>query len=542
MYERLSTPRLRELARQFPDYSPYQVELNQRRVNDLNNMLQGMRDARIAFRYSPETPELSPKEMKRKAGYVTPSTGGRSAKRTPGFSGTDLAEFAANYVTPPQYRPYVKTAMSTAKMLAQLSGYKKSKFANLRAKKVPVSKIAQLTKPRKGLPKKFNNVSTGIYGGTFAKPSKKALAKVETLCLSQGYHRTAETYGAVADTHCAYIHHSTYNAEFAAYSIVAALIRKLFKKAGYTISARNMELMLYDSNNSDGFKVEYLKIDPTTNVTSGSVYVTTNENSLQSIVTNFTAFLSHIVGYIGGLDADAQYDPYMLNLYISDRNGFDTNWRNIGNLPLQNESITLFSSSSLVVQNRTAGATAAEGNKDSDRVDNQPLRGYLYEFRNADPRLRNSINVDGSMGGNTDRSINVIPQYGMQLVKSADLPTDYQEPPVPKVFSNVISSSKVVLQPGTMKKCMVSHKMTGKLKTVLLKLRPSVNKNLGGVPHVSGVQGRAQMLALEEYIRTENANTITLQYERELKIGVITKSGKAAPFTSHYTSNAIDRV
>jgi len=387
--------------------------------------------------------------------------------------------------------------------------------------------------------------STGRYRGNFKKPRRTSKPKIETMCLQNGFHSTVETYGTLSDAHCGYIAHSTFDLNGYVAGICGALLRKLLKKGGITVDDRHQEIPFYDYGNSDGFKISYQVYSPTDLGFVHYEFITANNQSLQIILDNFTDFTSHISQYIRDITS---LEPWGFQLYSSDRNVTDTNWRLAASLNLQQEKITLFSTSKIVVQNRTSGDQAGREGADPDekfqldRVDNTPLVGYIYEFKNGDPRLRNQQIIPAVP---QLRKLNAISQIGLQLTKASVLANtgkDYQEPPVPKFWGNISKSSRVILQPGDQKSHSLFFKASGKLLTVLKYLRVEQYNGATAEGLCSGVAGRSAIIALEEKIRSVTTNPIVMVYECEKKIGVMTKSTKPGPMLSYVEERNVSEV
>jgi len=313
------------------------------------------------------------------------------------------------------------------------------------------------------------------------------------------------------------------------------LVRKLFEKAGCPISNRNVELPVTGFDNAAHWRLVYTKQNPiTVGFSTGSV------NSVDSwtftqFIDNFAYMYDHIIAYLSDTDDD---EPYQLALYsipiaISDVT------RLIGKLDLTTEVIEIHASSRCKIQNRSSGSQATTTDRyQLDRVDNQPLHGYLYEFKHADPRLKQASSF---FAGSIDADVwfNRIGVNGITLVRANQIPfIEFAEPPVPAVFANCAKSSKVAIQPGDMKYMMVTTKEKGLMVNLLKKMKCGVRVN----DYMTGLRGKSQLLALEERIRTDSENPITLQYERESKVGCLSYSTKPTAITTVLGVNLLNNV
>lgn len=381
--------------------------------------------------------------------------------------------------------------------------------------------------------------SRGKYGKKFKKTRKIKIGK-EAMMLRDGYHLTEETFGAVGDAHCCYIQHSTYNVNLISRAIAGALIRKVFKKAGVDMGSRNQELPLFGLTDSDGFRLEYTLVGPTDGGVNTQSYTIPNDQNLTTIITNFGQFRNHISDTIRNIN---QNEPYKLCLYSSDRNGFDTNWRLASSIDLRSELIEVTITSQLRVQNRSAGADAAAAEKfDLDRVDVQPLRGYLYDHRHSDPRV-SDLTTNAIAPPVLNLPISRMRTDGIQLVRAANLSVDqFNEPPNPKYWENCSKAVKVTLDPSQIKTCYVKYDIKGYLPKLLVKMRVGRSQTVDGVEYFGNALGRSQTIALEELIRTNDANPITLQYEREYKIGARSITKKSSVLLTEYNSKTYDNI
>lgn len=456
-------------------------------------------------------------------------TRGRVA-RTSNYTGIrDAAYRAARIASMNAFMSAVPYGRSVVQAVNAANMIKKA-YQNYRATKGAKALKHTLQEKRS---RKWAGSSTGTYAGKFKKARKTRRPKVETKCLAKGYHLTKEIYGRIDDPNCVYLMHNTSPAELISRAIAGYFIRKLLKLGGIQIDSKDAEIPFYENLNSDGFKIELVVQSPIDGSVAATSYITVQNDTLYTLVNNST-LASAIYNYMLN---DTGNIPYQFNLYSSDRNALDTNWRLAASINMETEIISLYCSSTMMVQNRTSGSAAVD-NLSADRVDNQPLVGYMYHFRNSDPRLR-QINQTGS--GVTD-SINLplgrAVIQGISLVRGAQLQTALSEPPVPKYWANCDKSSKIRLEPGAMKKSYISHKFHGKFKNVLFKLRAKTRNSDVWV----GLQGRAQMIALEETLRTDSTNLITINYECEHKVGCFGKTKKFAPFSTELTSSNINNT
>lgn len=386
--------------------------------------------------------------------------------------------------------------------------------------------------------KKWFGSSTGYYRGKFRKP-KKIKNTVEAQACKQGYHSTEETYGRVEDPHTLYIQHSTWNLDLYARTIQGAILRKLIRKAGYTVQDSNQELPFYDHINSSGVVFEYVVKTPTDGTFQVYPLTTGNNQTFENVIDNFSDMRTHLRNYL--LNTDFR-EPSEIHMYVSEVNGAFKQLA--ASLNLKSEIITLWAGSSLVVQNRSSGAQAGESDKfELDRIDNVPVKGIIYQFKHADPRLKHVSDIAIVQEDRLNRN----PELGLGLIQgTTDLLSQYQELPQPKRWVNCYRTSNIILQPGTMKKTYIQTKFKGRLVNVMKMLRcelftPS-NPPVPGDGFVSGVMGKCQIVGIEEKIRTAAVNPITITYQREIKVGVVLKTMKPTPILSKLTTREVDNT
>lgn len=464
------------------------------------------------------------------------------------FSGSDSALMrglaaAASSVGTQYAPPAVRAGLNALNMLRRIVSARKVAGA-LRKKASRMSKKGNKRMDIDMNPakrhRKWQSASTAYYKGTFRRPRRTKEPKVETKCLKYGYHLTNECHGDIEDHHTVYVGHNTYDPGMYSKAICGALLRKLLKKAGVQVDNQEQVLPLTFSRNASGHKIEFI----TYNQATGFPTVYTSHNTIvgetfESLVNSGMETMLIFVGeYLRNLQQD---EPYQLNFYAADAGVGYTDWRLQASLQLTNEFVSIYASSSLKVQNRTAGDIAGGAQRmDSDRIDNQPLQGYSYQFKHADPRLK----FPTSNPLATVNQFNSADVNGVILRRSVDVTANLQEPPVPKYWSNVTKSARIGIQPGELKKTYIQVKFKGRLTTLLKYLRATRSQVVTGPlgEQLIGIPGKAQILGFEEKIRTSGQNPITIVYEREMKVGCTTKTGPTAPLLTKYSSTVKNLV
>lgn len=361
-------------------------------------------------------------------------------------------------------------------------------------------------------------VATGVYVGKFKKPKRKFGGKKEAVSLKKGYEVYDETWGAINDPHCVYVGHSTQHLDAIVEAITGGLLRKLFRKAGIVINNSDQELPLQYYNNSIGMAIVFQTRSSTTSALPNPPtmdYQIPNNETWKTLLSNVTNMKQYFKDYITNYSTDKT--PYMLSLYSFDTYGVaQVAYRLSSQMNLENEVVHLNLWSQLMVQNRTQGQTASAGDMTLERLDNQPLSGWLYEFKHGTARMRQSGATGTDVIASNNAQFADFKTNGVRLIRSAEVDADYQDPPNPRIFGNLAKASKIMLNPGQMKRVTISHKFVNKLPTLLNKLKAQCE-------YISGfwtlIPGKSQFVALQESLRTSSSNPIYLNYEIRKKIG-----------------------
>ena len=439
--------------------------------------------------------------------------------------------------------PYGRAALAGIKVAQGLrSAYKKYAGPTRNVK----NRGTQTQTPSKRKRSQFAGASSGSYKGRFAKP-KRIKQTIEQMCLSQGTHTTVEQYGTLADPDCVFLTHSSGYINEICRSLAYTLMRKIMTKAGFKITNYFAEVAatnpLAGNNppeNSDGLRFVFTTKNAITSSYNNYTYDTVNNQSFNDIAVAFIDLQNRIIDYVRN---NLSEEPYKLAVYRRDFTTLTTHWNLAAEMFLEDCKTQIYVTSSLSVQNRTKAAlngegTSAEQNQ-TDRVDSQPVKGYLYEFAHADPRVRhNGPSVSAALLANNE--FNYMDDNGLKLIRGAT----YQgatEPFVPKYFANVTKATKILLQPGDIKKTVFTVKFSGKMTNVIKSL--AVKQWISITADFSGMKGKCQMIALEELLRTPSTNLITLAYEREIKIGtIVTHSLRQAPMETRLIHEQINNI
>jgi len=371
--------------------------------------------------------------------------------------------------------------------------------------------------------------SIGVYKGKFRKP-RKIKRTMESQCLSKGYHKTVEQFGLVQDSDSVFLTHSTVCNLEVAYVVASALLRTVLTKAGLKVTNQWNEMEVSDPvagvtlqpSTSAGLRFHFTTKNASTGSMTGYVYTTIDNQNFRDLTNfgggGFDDIPNRLIDYWRNTLDNI---PYKLAVYVKDEGLASTFWRLGAEMYLEDAHIQLSLKSTLTCQNRTKAATAAEGaGPETDRVDSQPLRGMIYDFKHADPRVRHSGPAPGTI---SNQPFNQISEKGITLIKGSQF-VGATEPFVPKYWANISKAVPITLQPGEMKKTHFMFQFSGKLINVMKKMKATLW--FGATGNLTGITGKSQMVCFEEQMRTPTANKINIAYQRELKIGAIVKNAR----------------
>lgn len=356
--------------------------------------------------------------------------------------------------------------------------------------------------------------STARYAGKFKKKRKSRIVKPLTIHQKRGFSFTTETHGDVQDPHCVYLVHSTYAQFELCKAILGALMRAVLNAANITVTNKDAVLKLGTLQTGEPTAQNHRFVLTTfnnlTHTYERHAIATQEGSSFQSILNTWDNAFNFLLSLLRGANG---WDIYDIQLVESETTGNTNAFHTKARIYQEDMSLSVMTDSVLTIQNRTSGAFATgDAVLSADRIDNQPLHGFIYTLKNGDPRFKPVYTI-------ADRPFNQIDIHGGNLSRADDLPVTFQEPPVPSSFSNLKSYSKVNLDPGFIKKSSIHWALKGKLKTVMYKL---INKHFVNLPDVGpnnnfvvGVPGQCQIIALEEKIRTNSTNVLTVTYERQ---------------------------
>nr|UOF79753.1 putative capsid protein [Cressdnaviricota sp.] len=343
---------------------------------------------------------------------------------------------------------------------------------------------------------KLLSLMPGTYQGKFALSKEASSKGLRDKYQKKGAVYITENFGTLADADICYIGHSTYNSDCIRHAIGHAMLRKLFKKGtGLDISTPYEELPLKDLVPSSGptaYKITYQTRDGNGGV-SNYTHDINNDETLETLLFKASGGFSLWDNLNECLTIKNPQVVEYVYLFSHDN---VLAYR----LDMTKEVLHIAMSSHMVIQNRTKAAS--DGSASTTQVDAQPLKGPVFEFSVAVPKLKSSEPV----------LLNVTDTNGLILIRSNQLggtnPLSYREPPVKATFQNVVKSGYTRLNPGALKSMTTGIDCTGYYANVLYKLRLQDDEGV-----VRRAYGKSQMACFEEELNSGSANNISLSYE-----------------------------
>jgi hypothetical protein len=376
----------------------------------------------------------------------------------------------------------------------------------------------RMGKMAKGKPK-AGKAPTGTYRGRFKKP-RKLVKDIKAKAGKLGWQQVLEFNGTVSDADIVYLHYNNYQKDEIFKTITGAIIRTLFREAKVDISNQEQELPLNTPiqsqfNATNAVIISFVTQDPITQTLLQTDYLIPDNATLRSVIVGIYNTPGHIGQFMNNYMTNGSFQqPYGLYMH---RDVQALGRIHMASLTFENLMIEYEANSTLTVQNSTLGSGTST-DPTADRVDNQPLKGSLYHFANADPRLKQTATIGNNVLNNIDWVFSSgvtqgVAVFGGQTVFPYTID---HEPPTPRMWKNIKKSSGITLDPGNIKKTSLSNKYKNYFVELLKRFRADVFGTQQGLPIFNNVKAcQSQILALEERIRTASTNLITVNWEYE---------------------------
>jgi len=361
------------------------------------------------------------------------------------------------------------------------------------------------------------NVNTNSIRRGFVKKgfsTKGYVKKARSKKRVYSSHICEEVSGVISDKDCVYITHVACDTYQLIEEIVKVCIRKLFERAGMVL--RDNREIISGENLADGsgFRIELISenLDSSDSVRSVMVGYDTADGTTIAIAANafFSAFLSisSTLQTLPGAGSDANGN--VLSKFILWETTAVPTKRLAAELDLKNIEIDLFSKSELKFQNRSR---SGDGTEQIDNVNNNPLVGYMYNFRGI-PKTR--MHGPGALQS-------IPSNRGVQLVRASQLnannSANFKEPPRSGDFINCTGKKKIYLNPGQVKSTTIYTQKSMGLYKLLKALKYHAGEVADAYQSFYSIFP-TQMIALEDVINVDLTEKIEVAYEVDRKLSV----------------------
>lgn len=358
-----------------------------------------------------------------------------------------------------------------------------------------------------------------------AKRSRKQ--KSLSYCLTKGYVQMTQEFGKVEDPNSVYITHGTWHLNNIVQALTGAILRKLITKAGFYPES-DMTVLPFNNQFSANFAEFHASYQQIGNIdaplTAIANYPTSANTTLSDVITGWTSFTTYLKDQLTGVFQNSYL--YMVSLLTVDASGRQ---HVMASIDLQSLHFVLPVVSKLRFQNRTLPA-ATGSTPSTDRSDVQPIRTTSYMFNNGSPKLKLTnprvglgplYNFVSNIQLSTNYQTGLLLNRG-QTLNATGLGDDshrYDEPPPSKIFNNMKGRYQQVVDPGIIKYSIVKHVYKGTLANICTKLKPQVVTGTFESKLVQTVPGKCCLLVMDEFLRTETSNPISISFEYENKVG-----------------------
>jgi len=383
------------------------------------------------------------------------------------------------------------------------------------------------------VPAKPTRLAAGNYTGSYkgALPKPKRPAKPGKYAMS-GARAEVEKHGIQALDNVVYLGAQAAPAFCIGGIVGQALIRKLMGihyKFEYAHPASMLvpnALTPYAFGHSPvQLKFIYKRTPPNLAVPTYAVGATYTFTFTETLISFGTWFAANVFNadLFGGVDSEAQFtnELYAYQFMDGDLRGDVGDYINVNGpiVPLERQYLTLYSTVRMHIQNVTAADGTGADTLQSDRIDNNPIKGKLFRFSGPLPKLSDYRGIA------TTLQVNPVPEenaYQLQqdttpdgiIYPSVSLTGVWAQVPIASQFSNCKGELAVSLAPGAMRDYTITFNYSGTLQRLM---RGFSSKDVNGRPRPNGVHqfGESFLFALEKRMPTGLAPvTLNFHYEQ----------------------------
>jgi len=314
----------------------------------------------------------------------------------------------------------------------------------------------------KRTPTSYYNASNSGYAGRFPGiGGQRNTAFVAKQCGNKGIKLTFE-YGGVTGAYtapdeyknayyCQTIGHCSMPQRILLRLIYGSIIRKVLDKMQYGTYAAEQRSSLFRSG--DSIRICYRNnLDNTVAAEAFISISVANDDSFTLLVTKMVA----VALTLSGANNTSQLQ-FLYVQYLSSGGAVDGATIRVN---LIGASVTLYSKSTMVIQNRT---TNVSDSKSVDTIDSLPLGGKMYVGKHTGSKFR----YDSTETGVNERHENPVGNTQGLIEYSETSAESLREPLPSSAFYGVKSSAGINLEVGSMKESVLSFSRTMKLSNLM---------------------------------------------------------------------------
>lgn len=353
--------------------------------------------------------------------------------------------------------------------------------------------------------------ANGVYAGRLPKARRNK----KDPYVAKGFKHVVETSGVVSDPDCVYVGHSSYAPQLALQMVTQAILRRLFEKAGLTITSLSDPIFPTAVALTDGYFIRLETITATGvinnydyGVPALATILSITGNVSNGVAGTWPTFANVLYDYalgenplVGTKATDDLMQIRLFNEVVGASNA--SRYNTVCTLNLRDMMVNFHAESEIKIQNRTVSAS---GSEDAEAVSANPL--YLKKFLfNGIPRQKDKTTMFKLPPASTCIMTTGAGNAGNTYMK---------EPVSPKLFWNCYKNSQSVLNPGQIRSDKIKLHKNMRLMPFLRFIGLLIDAN----GKTNAVKGPFMLYALEDVINVNLAQLITIAYECNRTLGL----------------------
>lgn len=324
-------------------------------------------------------------------------------------------------------------------------------------------------------------MARGSYSGKFKKARRYKTSKfsrdASSITVEYGNYRE--------DTETVYIGHG-FNWKYGLSAICTAIIKKLANMAGVYPVSMNEKFQGHSPFSHAAtnwtFRITYKESESGVQKEHDTTFVT--DSTWQDMVDSFTSYL---------LSVTVETFEF-LNFSIT------VGSSSVSSIDAQEMYMNMYYKSTLNLQNQTTGYTSVDDQ--ANDVTNNPLQGMRYWGNGSGfhPRYKDNtlgLLTDNSMVVDKNKSVMYFDPNGTNV--TTDMQNYLRRPPSKGALVGCTKTARIVLNPGNIKKGILSKKILMNLNQFWRKIIPAIT---GNAASLKVNLGNCEMFAFEKMCRT----------------------------------------